>query len=540
MQKYGSTSPQGNLQIQEKIKKTNLAKYGVENVSQSKLIQEKKDQTNLKNLGVKNPSQSSSVKNKKKQTSVINFGVEHPATLLEIKNKTKETNLARYGVEFVQQNKLIKEKATQTCILTYGAKCFLQTLECKEEIKQNNKEKYNVEYFTQTDEFKTKSSKKLLEKYGVDNYSKTPEYLEKVRQTNLQKFNRESYTQTQEYQDRSRLTKIENGSILSLSNKEPLVDVCTSNNVKWNNAYLVYHKYGEEAFIKYCAEYGGSRVYSTEAALMVLLEKEFPDLTKYNKTPLEFKTSFRPDFRLEKDGKILYLNTDGLYWHAKEGGRVLNMDYHQKLFKVFQENNQVIFQFREDELQNKPNIVKSIILNYFNKHTIKYSARQLSIREVPSKIAASFFLINHLMGGYRASKSYGLYTKDGELVCCISVRKTKECLEIARFAGLLNTCTRGGFSKLLNHIENLYEHPKITSFCDMRYSMGKSYEKLGFILRSATLGWQWTDFTSTFNRLQCRANMDSRELTQAEHAKELKWYKIYDAGQVKYVKEAKK
>jgi len=81
------------------------------------------------------------------------------------------------------------------------------------------------------------------------------------------------------------------------------------------------------------------------------------------------------------------------------------------------------------------------------------------------------------------------------------------------------------------------EYSKVVSFCDLRYALGHTYTKLGFALEKTTLGWSWTDFKNTFNRLNCRANMDDRKLTQAEHAAELKWAKIYDAGQAKYVKE---
>jgi hypothetical protein len=33
--------------------------------------------------------------------------------------------------------------------------------------------------------------------------------------------------------------------------------------------------------------------------------------------------------------------------------------------------------------------------------------------------------------------------------------------------------------------------------------------------------------------------MDERGLSESAHAKELKWYRIYDAGQVKYVLNVK-
>jgi len=53
---------------------------------------------------------------------------------------------------------------------------------------------------------------------------------------------------------------------------------------------------------------------------------------------------------------------------------------------------------------------------------------------------------------------------------------------------------------------------------------------MGFKLEGITLGWKWIDYKYTYNRLQCRANMDDRKLSEKEYAKERKWYKIYDAG----------
>ena len=75
----------------------------------------------------------------------------------------------------------------------------------------------------------------------------------------------------------------------------------------------------------------------------------------------------------------------------------------------------------------------------------------------------------------------------------------------------------------------------ILSFVDLRYGNGKSLESIGFTRESVSLGWKWTDGCSTYNRLWCRANMDERKLSEREHADELGWYKIYDAGQAKYI-----
>jgi len=60
---------------------------------------------------------------------------------------------------------------------------------------------------------------------------------------------------------------------------------------------------------------------------------------------------------------------------------------------------------------------------------------------------------------------------------------------------------------------------------------------MGFSKNKDVLGWEWTDYVKTYNRLQCRANMDDRGLSQSEHACELGWVKIYDAGQRLWIKQ---
>jgi hypothetical protein len=140
------------------------------------------------------------------------------------------------------------------------------------------------------------------------------------------------------------------------------------------------------------------------------------------------------------------------------------------------------------------------------------------------------------MGSYIGAKYYGLFSDDQKLVACMGVRKIRNDIEISRFANLLFTTVRGGFSRLLHYIEKLYKPNQVISFCDLRYSNGLIYEKFGFTLERIRLGWNWTDKIYTYNRLQCVANMDQRGLSEAEHARELGWYKIYDAGQAKYVK----
>lgn len=139
--------------------------------------------------------------------------------------------------------------------------------------------------------------------------------------------------------------------------------------------------------------------------------------------------------------------------------------------------------------------------------------------------------------GYASGIPVGL-EKDGEVLTAISYQVIKRELHIIRFCSKLNTQVVGGFSKLLSHVlkETAGRIDRVVNFVDLRYGTGKYLLQLDFKLVSKSLGWKWTDGANTYNRRKCRANMDERRLTEKEHASELGWYKIYDAGQAKYVR----
>ena len=186
------------------------------------------------------------------------------------------------------------------------------------------------------------------------------------------------------------------------------------------------------------------------------------------------------------------------------------------------------------EIELKRSIVASM-LSHLNGSSTMIGARECEIRDMDGVSASLFFMDNHLMGHNRASTAYGLYYND-ECVAAMSVRMSGQTLEISRFANKLFTSVRGGFSRLLSHIEKKTNPSIVQSFCDLRYATGASYTRNGFTLSRITQGWNWTDGRFVFNRLMCRANMDERGLSEKEHADEQGLFKIYDAGQAKYIK----
>ena len=76
-----------SLEVQEKMKQTNLKVWGFENATQNPIVQEKMKQTNLEIWGFENASQSPKIKQKKIDTNIINRGVENPSQCPEVRYK---------------------------------------------------------------------------------------------------------------------------------------------------------------------------------------------------------------------------------------------------------------------------------------------------------------------------------------------------------------------------------------------------------------------------------------------------------------------
>jgi hypothetical protein len=233
---------------------------------------------------------------------------------------------------------------------------------------------------------------------------------------------------------------------------------------------------------------------------------------------------YKPDFKLNER---VYLNVDGLYWHSEEHKE---KKYHFEMREWFESRGMRILQFRENEIRDKWGIVKGIIDAVMGRVENRVGARECEIVRMDAKECYDFYEKWHLKGGIKVG-GYGLKYKD-EVVAVISTKKIGDIVKVERFCVKAGWSVSGGYSKLLNKAMENYEGVvKVQSWVDLRYGDGHSLEKMGFVRVKDTLGWEWTDFESTHNRLRCRANMDERGLSEKEHANELGWVRIYDAGQ---------
>jgi len=454
----------------------------------------------------------------------------------EIVEKRKQTNRERYGVDHVQSTLEIRQKMSKGI-----REAYRKDNKALNKRKQTNLEKYGSTNYLQSPEGSRQTTEHSLKIHNTEYPFMNSDFQVKAREIYRQKSGYNNPTEDQLVRQKIIDTKIRNGDILVLSTGERLSDYCERHQVKPSNAYFIFAKYGEDLFIEYCQN--GPQSSSLELYFINLLKEKIPSIKHFNQYPFGVKDllPFKPDFKIVDNSREVYVNVDGLYWHSDlVAHKNYSNNYHQIMRSSFEKHNLRLMQFREDEVVNKSEIVKSMVLNAIGMSKL-IGARTTKIMQLDSISSNMFFEENHLKGPGQSGTTFAL-VKDNMIYQAIkySYSKSAKQLFIVRSASKIGYTVQGGFSKLLSHLEKInVDATSIVSFCDMRYATGSSYLSAGFQKVSESLGFEWTDLKETYNRRNCRANMDKRRLSENQQAEEFGWYKIYDAGQVKYLKNFK-
>ena len=131
--------------INKRVKDTVIEKYGEDGL-RSKSIQEKKKKTNLAKYGCEYASQNEEVKRKALETNKRNHGGILAMNNPLIKAKIVKTNLERYGVPYAQQLDEVKAKVKRTNLERYGYECNFGDAKKRAEYEQICIEKHGEDY----------------------------------------------------------------------------------------------------------------------------------------------------------------------------------------------------------------------------------------------------------------------------------------------------------------------------------------------------------------------------------------------------------
>jgi very-short-patch-repair endonuclease len=427
--------------------------------------------------GVDNVFQLKSVKEKIVATNTEKYGVASPQQSDKIRQKTKRTCIERYGVENVILCPEIKAKQENTNTARYGGTSPTSSEEIKSKVRSTNLEKFGHEYYLASQDCKDR----VLEKYGVDNVFKLESVKEKIRGS-----------------------KIQSGKIKIYQGRS-VEDWAEESGFTRSHFNDLVNQFGWE-FAATC----GKRYTNIEHGIRLILQDLKLDYIFDKKLG-----PYRPDFIVGN----LIIEADGLWFHSDATNK--DDKYHEKKRKFYISEGYKPLFFRQDEILNKFEIVKSIILNKLGL-SVKYYARKLKVAEIDKNTGSSFLLENHLMGKGQG-RCFALLDGD-EILACLRMKKIKDGWEISRFATKSGVSVTGGFSRLLSFFKREIK-TSITTFVDLRYGSGEYMPSLGFEEKGYHLSFKWTDGKKTFHRMQFSGN------SGYQHG----LYKIWDCGQMKFV-----
>jgi len=487
LKKYGVENPFANEDVKKTIRKTCLKKYGTEIASQSNIVKQHVIENNLKKYGVGHTASLPSVKAKIEKSIVKNWGSKKN-WIKNVMDSTHATNLERYGDPLYNN----REKYKKTCL-----------------------ERYGVDHVFKAEEIKEKLRKTCIEKYGY--YSKQ---IAKAAQT---------------YPD----FISSDGTSWKMKCPHPECNKCSEKFYTTKcQIYYSRNKIGAEQ----CTKIHPIALNISSEEIMI---KSWLD--EYNIEYIENCRDIIPPLELDIyiPSKNIAIECNGIYWHSTENK---NKKYHIDKFIKCQEKGIQLLSIWEDQIKNKPNIVKSLILSKLGIYKERIYARKCTIKKVNSKESNIFLNQNHLQGKINSSIRYGLYYKD-ELISLMTFNKRRVGYggkfkegqyELSRFCNKLNMQVIGGASKLQKQFIRDYNPDSILSWSSNDISNGHLYKSLGYICSGNIQESYWyincdnhRYHRYTFSKINIQKKgwaPDAENWTEQEVMRTKGFYQIYDSG----------
>lgn len=246
--------------------------------------------------------------------------------------------------------------------------------------------------------------------------------------------------------------------------------------------------------------------------------------------------------------KNIAIECNGLFWHSE---LFKEKNYHYNKFLMCKEKGIRLIQIWEDDLNNKSDIIFSMLNSILGITENKIYARQCNIIIPTNKQYKEFLNDNHIQGFVPSKYKYAL-EYNNEIVSVIGFGNLRKCLgtksntneyELYRYASLKNYSVVGGFSKLLKYFINNIKPKQIISYAKSDYSVGNVYLKNGFELEKICgPNYYWKIKSKRENRFKYqKSKLDKlSNKSESEQMHELGYVKCYDSGNLKFKLNIKK
>lgn len=519
---------------------------------QKEEMKRRREDTNLKRYGVSHVLRADSPSRKKRdETCIQRYGDLHPMRNQEVRRRQTDTMLEKYGVVSPQQNESVREKTRKTVEERYGG--FLHgSLVISDRIKNTLVEKYGVDNPTKNPEVVEKFKNTMRDRFGGIGGA-SPALRAMVEETSMRKygvthpFKSKSNEEKRLKSNRQRVIRERDEKLEALKpfleSKELLESAITDR--RFMSKYRIFRSLINEAMDRFGLSIGHTT--SIESAIHEILDSLG---VSYERTRKILDGGREIDVFIPE--KCIGIECNGLYYHSYNPYQKINgpleKDYHYKKWENASANGIKLLQFWEDDINNRIDVIESIIKNALGFSERVY-ARRCEVQEIDRETGSEFLDRCHLNGDRVASKYIGLI-HNGELISVMSFSKNRfergeGKFELIRFASELGFSVIGGGSKLINHfLKTTPECVELMSYSDIMLGGGDSYLKMGFEeVGLVPCGYYWTKGGRTkearqkYQKHKLKGLLETfdEDLSETENMWRNGYRKLYNAGYRKFV-----
>lgn len=575
IERYGTEYPTQSEEVKLKIAETNQKRYGVDCSLQSKEVRKKSAQTNLQRYGVDNVLKSAEVRDKIAQTNLERYGSEAYAGSKDHRKKYTATMQERYGVDTPLENEAIRDKARST------VKQHLEDEEFKQDLISRRKATMKLRYGDEgmkSDVIQSKRKQTSQDKYGEEHYSKTSEYRKRVKLTSIKHYGVSNPMQNESVKqalsramqsrygvryasqlnmtDRSKISELhkfqdnpaefiqslpENGR--TESNIAKLIGVTPSA----VSEFIVSHNL--QRYVKYVK----SNIENEVSEFLASLGLPFSSNCRKLIAPLEVDF-YIPDKQIALECNPTSTHQSSVYDSFLGDPKPYN--YHLQKTELCESVGIRLIHIFGYEWKYRNEQIKSILKNALVGPSVKYFARNLTVKSVPYVDSAEFLNKHHLQGSTAASIRLGLYN-DNSLISLMTFNKVRNTIgsstndtdvwELSRFCTMSDASVVGGASKLLKHFVSDVNPKKVISFSDRAHMSGNLYKQLGFTeIRKSSPGYVWVNQKTDayYNRVSCQKRnlrklfndetIDIENKTEKQIMIEHGYVQVFDSGVIRW------
>lgn len=344
---------------------------------------------------------------------------------------------------------------------------------------------YCVKCGNPTKPFRGKYQKYCSYSCATSTIANDPKIKKKKIETSLEKYGVEHVTQSKMFKEKFKaaLSKYE-----FHPNCKP----------QYHSRILKYHKEGKRP--KEIVELLNNEVSYDFVRAKIIEFTDLESIPRRNKSMLEKKIEnllIQDNIKFSSNKKILKregfhpleidilidnvgIECNGLYHHSDQ---FKEKNYHLTKTVLAKNQNIDLLHFWENEIDQKLDLVYSIIRNRIGLTKNKIYARKCIVKELTIQESKLFCNQNHIQGFSGAKIHYGLFHED-KLVSYMSFgnpryNKNYEW-ELIRFCNLMDTNVIGGAGKLFKNFIKENNPENVISYQDIRLFNGNLYKNLGF------------------------------------------------------------